>query len=66
MTAAQGAKVWNEQIRPYGLKGHTLISPAVTSAPSGITWMDDFFHGCGGAYDGQNNCGVRLILIRNL
>ena len=57
LDVATGIKLWNAEIRPYGLKGFTLVSAAVTSAPSGVKWLQGFFDGCGN-YDGQAKCGV--------
>ncbi|KAF9521200.1 glycoside hydrolase family 128 protein [Hydnum rufescens UP504] len=62
MSPAAGVKLWNEDIRPFGLKGYRLVSPAVTSAPSGLQWFQDFFAKCGD-YDGQKHCGVDIMAI---
>jgi len=48
MSAASGAQLWNEYIAPLRNIGYTLVSPACTSAPDAITWMNDFFDGIGG------------------
>ncbi|KAF9521061.1 glycoside hydrolase family 128 protein [Hydnum rufescens UP504] len=57
-----GIKLWNEEIRPFGLKGYKLVSPSVTSGPSGKAWFKKFFAGCGN-YDGQSHCGVHVLAI---
>lgn len=59
MSYQQGASLWNAEIRPYGAKGYKLISPAVTSAPSGETWFKGFFSSCGG----NDKCGVDALAI---
>ncbi|KAF9520385.1 glycoside hydrolase family 128 protein [Hydnum rufescens UP504] len=62
LDVSTGISLWNAEIRPYGLKGFTLVSPAVTSAPSGITWFQGFFKDCGD-YDGQAHCGVDFLAV---
>lgn len=51
----QGWELWNQEIRPLGKQGHTLVSPSVTCQPSGLQWLKEFFAGCGG----DDMCGVR-------
>jgi len=48
-----GAQLWQQYIQPLKFQGYDLISPATTSAPSGYTWMQDFFGACKGCtFDG--------------
>jgi hypothetical protein len=48
MSPQRGAQLWKQYIQPLASKGYSLISPATSSAPSGKTWMKDFFAACGG------------------
>jgi len=48
MSPDSGAELWNTYLKPLRSKGYTLVSPAVTSAPNGKTWMKDFFDKIGG------------------
>lgn len=48
MTPARGAQLWQQYIQPLKSQGYSLISPATTSAPSGKTWMTNFFAACSG------------------
>lgn len=48
MDAATGASMWQTYIQPLANEGYKLISPATSSAPSGMTWMKDFFAACSG------------------
>jgi hypothetical protein len=48
MSPQRGAQLWKQFIQPLKSQGYDLISPATTSAPSGKTWMKDFFNACGG------------------
>ena len=52
--AAVAAEVWIRQMEPlrrdHGLE---LGLPAVTSAPSGFTWLDDFVRACDGRCRGD-------------
>ncbi|KAJ1311325.1 hypothetical protein OPQ81_009820 [Rhizoctonia solani] len=48
MSAQEGAALWDELIKPLKQKGAKLVSPATTSAPSGITWIQDMMNACGG------------------
>lgn len=53
MDAATGASMWQTYIQPLANEGYKLISPATSSAPSGMTWMKDFFAACSGCtFDG--------------
>jgi len=62
MDVPSGIALWNKEIRPFGLQGYTLISPAVTSSDTGTTWLQGFFKNCGN-YDGQSNCGVDFLSV---
>eukprot|EP00753_Platysulcus_tardus_P017719 PLAT6468.1.p1 GENE.PLAT6468.1~~PLAT6468.1.p1 ORF type:complete len:401 (+),score=-6.10 PLAT6468.1:124-1203(+) len=46
MTPQHAADLWKQYIDPLKSQGYKLISPAVTSAPAGKTWMQDFFKAC--------------------
>lgn len=48
MSPQHGAQLWKQYIQPLKAQGYRLISPACTSAPSGKTWMADFFAACDG------------------
>ncbi|TFK43346.1 glycosyl hydrolase catalytic core-domain-containing protein [Crucibulum laeve] len=53
MSPQRAAQVWQQNIQPLKNSGMALISPATTSAPSGKTWMKDFFAACNGcSFDG--------------
>lgn len=56
MDAATGASMWQTYIQPLANEGYKLISPATSSAPSGMTWMKDFFAACSG-------CTVRTSVL---
>jgi len=47
---------WNTYIRWPG-QGKTLICPAITTAPEGKTYMQEFFKQCGG----NDNCGCECL-----
>jgi len=59
MGAAEVVKVWNEYIRPHGQNGKILVSPSVTSNPSGLTEMKEILNTCGGS----DNCGFDYISL---
>lgn len=56
MGVGAGVALWNAEIRPWGKRGYTLVAPSVTTAPSGIRWLQGFFARCGG----NDKCGVRI------
>jgi hypothetical protein len=60
MTAQQGADLWKSYLEPLHARGVRLGSPAPSSAPSGLTWLQDFFTACAGA------CTVDFIALRPL
>jgi len=39
MSPKQAAAIWRKYMLPLKKRGYTLISPAVTSAPSGLKWL---------------------------
>jgi hypothetical protein len=45
-----GATLWRQYMEPLKASGYRLVSPAVTSAPSGKTWLQNFFRSCGGCH----------------
>ena len=51
------AQTWIREIEPLKKKGIKLGAPAVTGAPSGFTWLQNFFSACNG------NCSVDFIPI---
>jgi len=53
MSPGQAAQVWKDVIQPHA-GTHTLVTPAVTSAPNGIEWLAQFMAQC-------TECKVRLI-----
>jgi hypothetical protein len=50
-----GAELWQTYIEPLKYAGYYLVSPACTSAPSGIQWIQDWLSACNG------QCNVNLI-----
>jgi len=50
MTPQRAAQLWKQYIDPLQYQGYKLISPAVTSAPYGKTWMQEFFANCTGCH----------------
>jgi len=58
LSVSEVVALWNAEIRPYG-NGKTLVSPSVTTAPDGITKMQEFFNTCGG----NDHCGVNVLSI---
>ena len=58
MTAQQGADLWRTYLEPLRARGIRLGSPATSSAPSGLTWLQDFLAACAGA------CTVDFIALR--
>jgi len=56
MSVSDVVSLWNAEVRPYG-GGKTLVSPSVTTAPDGLSQLQQFFSTCGGT----DNCGVHVI-----
>jgi len=53
LTPQQGAQLWQTYIQPLKDQGYSLISPATSSNPNGLTWMQEFFKECHGCtFDG--------------
>jgi len=53
MSPSDAAQLWKEYLQPLKAHGYKLLTPAVTNAPSGKTWMTQFFQACGGCtFDG--------------
>ncbi|EKM80218.1 hypothetical protein AGABI1DRAFT_113420 [Agaricus bisporus var. burnettii JB137-S8] len=50
MSPQDAAGLWKQYLEPLHDNGYTLISPACTNAPSGKTWMQDFFKACDGCH----------------
>jgi hypothetical protein len=49
----EAAQLWQQYIDPLKNQGYKLISPATSSNPNGIVWMNSFFSSCGGCqFDG--------------
>ncbi|KIM45991.1 glycoside hydrolase family 128 protein [Hebeloma cylindrosporum] len=44
------AQVWRDNMEPLKNIGYRLISPAVTSAPAGKTWLKNFINACSGCH----------------
>ena len=50
------AQIWMREIEPLSKMGIKLGSPACSSAPSGITWMESFLQAC-------SNCTVDFMAV---
>jgi len=50
MSPQLAAQLWKANVNPLKDQGYSLITPACTSAPSGKTWMKDFFAACDGCH----------------
>lgn len=61
MSPQDAAGLWKQYLEPLHDNGYTLISPACTNAPSGKTWMQDFFKAC----DGCHVCFFYIRLLQN-
>ncbi|KAG5641851.1 hypothetical protein DXG03_004110 [Asterophora parasitica] len=57
MTPEDGAIVWKTYLEPLRAQGIRLGSPAPSSAPSGKTWLVDFFAAC------AESCTVDFIAL---
>ncbi|KZP34401.1 glycoside hydrolase family 128 protein [Athelia psychrophila] len=57
MTPAQGAQMWQTYLEPLRAQGVRLGSPAPSSAPAGLTWIQDFLAACNGG------CTVDFIVL---
>jgi len=56
MGTGQAADVWRQYLAPLKNQGYYLVSPAVTSAPKGKTWLQGFMNAC-------NGCNVDAIAL---
>ncbi|KAG9118598.1 hypothetical protein FRC07_006810, partial [Ceratobasidium sp. 392] len=56
MSPGDAARLWRDKMEPARSKGCKLVSPAVTSAPSGKTWLQQFFNACQG-------CNVDYVAV---
>ncbi len=50
------AQIWSREIQPLAKMGVKLGSPACSSGPEGITWMQEFFQAC-------SNCTIDFMAI---
>ncbi|KIM72213.1 glycoside hydrolase family 128 protein [Piloderma croceum F 1598] len=57
LTPDQGAQMWMTYLEPLRQQGVRLGSPAPSSAPSGLTWLQDFLASCAGG------CTVDFIAL---
>ncbi|KAF7797530.1 hypothetical protein EIP86_008730 [Pleurotus ostreatoroseus] len=48
MSPQDAANLWQQQFQWRTSQGYELWSPAVTNAPDGETWMDEFLAACSG------------------
>ncbi|KAI4127699.1 MAG: hypothetical protein LQ338_003074 [Usnochroma carphineum] len=55
--ADTAAETWQREVEPLKQMGVKLGAPAVTGAPSGFTWLQNFFTACKG------NCSVDFIPV---
>ncbi|KAL8930868.1 MAG: hypothetical protein Q9208_000409 [Pyrenodesmia sp. 3 TL-2023] len=55
--ADTAAETWQREIEPLRELGVKLGAPAVTGAPNGFTWLENFFNACDG------NCNVDFIPV---
>ena len=53
---SDAAQIWMQQIEPLARLGVELGSPACSSAPSGISWMQDFLAAC-------KNCTIDFMAV---
>lgn len=64
VSAANAAAVWKKQMEPlkwqYGIK---LGAPAMTGAPTGFTWMQNFMAACAAINGNNTGCLVDFIPI---
>jgi len=50
MSPQDGVNLWKSVMEPARSGGCKLVSPATTSAPSGLTWMQEFIKLCDGCH----------------
>jgi hypothetical protein len=54
LTPGQAAALWKTYIQPLKDKGYKLLSPATSSNPNGLKWMQNFMQECEGCtFDGM-------------
>ncbi|KAF8830175.1 hypothetical protein HHX47_DHR2000689 [Lentinula edodes] len=46
INATAAASLWQKYMNPLSASGIKIGAPAVSSAPEGKTWLDDFFSAC--------------------
>jgi len=46
MDVGSGVSLWKQALKPLRDKGHKLCSPATSSNPDGLTWVQDFLKEC--------------------
>ena len=51
------AALWKREMEPFKEKGIKLGGPAVTGAPGGFVWLENFFSACAG------NCSVDFLPV---
>ena len=56
ITPATAAAAWKRQMEPFRARGVKLGAPAVTGAPSGLTWLQSFQTAC-------NNCTFDFVPV---
>jgi O-glycosyl hydrolase len=56
MSPTAGVQLWREYMQPLKASGYTLISPAVTSGPTGRPWLSNFIAQCTG-------CSIDAIAV---
>jgi hypothetical protein len=56
MTPEQAAQLWQQYIQPLKNDGYTLVSPACSSRPNALPWMQQFMGNCTG-------CTVDIIAM---
>ena len=57
VSAETAASTWQREVEPLKKQGVKLGAPAVTGAPSGFTWLQNFFTACNG------NCSADFIPV---
>jgi hypothetical protein len=55
IAVSEAYSLWMEFVAPMANQGIQLLSPAVTTGPAGLQWLDDFMKMC------NNKCGISLI-----
>ena len=55
MSPEDGASLWKQHIEPKRALGYQTCSPATSSNPNGLTWVQNFLTACDGG------CTVSII-----